>query len=68
MSKVKNSFSYAQDLKHEIQVADSIHLSDKAYSLILNTIQDAIYNGNKQKTEEMCFWRKEYYALKAEQQ
>jgi hypothetical protein len=68
MSEVKNSFSYAQDLRHEIQKAESIHLSDKSYSEILKTIQDAQYNAVEEKTKEMCFWRQQYYALKAEQQ
>ena len=66
MSTPKSSYSYANDLRHTIQVEHSIHLSEKANAAILRTIQDAQYEGNRQKTEEMCYWRKLYFEANTE--
>ena len=52
---MKSSFSYANDLRHTIQVEHSMELSDKANSAILQTIQDAQYEATRQKTEEMAY-------------
>ena len=58
---MKSSYSYANDLRHTIQVEHSIHLSDEANSAILRTIQDAQYTANKATLEDMAYWRQLYH-------
>lgn len=62
----KSSFSYAHDLMDAIQREHSIHLSDKANSAILRTIQDAKLTAERDMKEHMCYWRKLYFEADTE--
>jgi hypothetical protein len=51
---------YVNSIIHEVQTADSIHLSDKARKQIERLVMSAVQKENERIYKQKEYWRMEY--------